>query len=133
MPLCASTIQRRFTFATVLAGAATLSGIAVGDSVTASAEPKEWDIGAYDNCLVVAADLYGAHKISVNDYDWEVAQCCVTSGGLYHGDGICVAPPAEQAQQAERQPAPPEPGMTLYMPPPVGPVAPPPSEVMQSP
>jgi hypothetical protein len=42
--------------------------------------------------------------------------------------GEVVGPPATAAT-----PAPPESGMTLYLPPPVGPVAPPPSEVIQAP
>jgi hypothetical protein len=130
------TILRRATLAIVLAAATTVTVNAFGDPITAPAQPREWDIGAFDDCTGAAAELWGAKKITVADYDWQVAQCCLTTGGLYRGEGICVAPPAEQAQEAEKAPVGTPfigPDATLWLPPPVGPVVPPPSEVLRAP
>ena len=123
-------------FAAVLAGAATFSSGAFSDPATACAAPREWDIAFYDDCIQAASDAWQADEISYGEWQAARAECCEASGGVYDyglSDRGCTAPPAEQAQEAERQPAPPEFGMTLYMPPPVGPVAPPPSQVMQAP
>lgn len=62
-------------------------GLAIGSAAAANAE-REWDIGAYDDCM----------KKTIRDAAW----CCLTSGGVVtdanaqDGSG-CAAPPAEQS------------------------------------
>jgi hypothetical protein len=125
---------RRLALATLLAAAATFSVSAFGGSVSACAAPREWDIGFYDDCMQAANDAWQADEITNAQWFSEKANCCAASGGEFEPySGDCMAPPAEEA---ERQPAPPEfgdPSMTLWMPPPpAGPAAPPPSEAVPS-
>lgn len=63
---------------------------------------------------------YQTGDFTFQDYNDAVRGCCVNSGGDWVG-GQCMAPPAEQA---ERQPAPPQGEATLWMPPPAPPVGP---------
>jgi len=87
-----------------------LVGLAFG-ATTATAEPREWDIESYDQCMETARDAD------------EMFDCCEDSGGTtgeYPEE--CYAP-FDQAEEAERAPAPtaipfPETEATLYMPPP---------------
>lgn len=128
------TYLRRFAFATLLAAAATLSGSAFGDSATACAEPREWDIERYDSCVAFFLADYQSGDTTFQEYNQSVKNCCYITGGDWSG-GQCVAAPF--AEEAERQPAPPalpEVEATLWMPPPpAGPVAPPPSEAVLAP
>ena len=130
-----STYWRRLALAIPFAAAATFSGSAFGDSATACAEPREWDIGFYDDCMQAANDAWQADEITNAQWFSEKANCCGASGGEFEPhSGDCMAPPAEEA---ERQPAPPDfggPTMTLWMPPPpVDPVAPPAGEATLAP
>ncbi len=140
MPPRTSTYLRRFALATLFAGAATFSASAFGDPAVACAEPREWDIGHYDDCVAYALADYQTGKSSFQDYNANVMLCCQLSGGDWNGaNGSCQAPAGEQAQEAERQPAPPPPeeGMIFWpgsqVPPPAGPAAPPPSEAAPAP
>ena len=77
-----------------LAGPALALGLAIGSAAIASAD-REWDIGAYDDCM----------KKTYRDAAW----CCLTSGGVVtdvnaQDDSGCAAPPAEQ--QSGRNPLP---------------------------
>jgi hypothetical protein len=126
-----STFIRRLALATLFAGAATLSASAFGDPATACAAPREWDIGAYDDCVAtvwIEGDISPAQNEEMYD---SIRWCCEYSGGVWNADSVsCAAPPAEQAQEAERAPAgtpflPPESQATLWMPPPPPPPPPP--------
>lgn len=132
-----STYWRRLALATLFAGTATFSASAFGDPATACAAPREWDVGRYDSCVADALALYQTGSYTFQDYHEDVQTCCLNTGGVLSETQGCVAPVGEQAQEAERQPVPPAPpdfGMaTLYMPPPPGPVAPPPSEAILAP
>lgn len=126
---------RRLALATLLAAAATFSVSASGGSASACAAPREWDIGFYDDCIQAANDAWQADEITNGQWFSEKANCCDASGGEFEPlSGDCMAPPAEEA---ERQPAPPDfggPSMTLWMPPPpVGPAAPPAGEATLAP
>lgn len=138
MTLHASAILRRAILAAALAAAATVSSSAVGDPATACAAPREWDIGSYDSCTTrVDNAIYIEGTIAEGNINDAYRECCVKTGGDWDlAKGTCVAPPAEQAQEAERAPVETPfigPDATLWMPPPVGPVGPvgpPPSEVL---
>ena len=136
MTLCTSTNLRRFAFAAVLAGAATFSSTAVGDPSPASAKPREWDIGSYDNCTAQATAWFVNGVTNHQELQQQLRNCCEFSGGVFSETQECVAPTGEEAQEAERAPVETPfigPDATLWIPPSVGPVAPPPSEVMQAP
>jgi hypothetical protein len=131
---------RRSAFAILFGTAATLSASAFGDPATACAAPREWDIGAYDACVARALADYQGGKSTLQDYNENVMVCCVATGGDWNyaaaAGGDCTAPFGEEAQEAERQPAPPPEGMTLwpgYTQAPPGPAAPPPSEAAPAP
>jgi hypothetical protein len=59
-----------------------VGAIMLGYSATASAAPKEWDIGAYDDCMKAADDLFLGGEISPDAYIELTNGCCVTSGGV---------------------------------------------------
>ena len=105
---------------------AALSVATFGVSAIANAEPREWDIEVYDNCL---DSFDGTPSQDPDPQRWydHVYWCCVHSGGVWQGSiaaGHCVAPPAEPAQV--RPGLTPQPGTTLQpatptsAPPPVG-------------
>ena len=85
MTTTASTSRRLTRY---LAGPALALGVALGSAAGANAAEREWDIGAYDDCM----------KKTIRDAAW----CCLTSGGVVtdadaqDGSG-CAAPPAEQS------------------------------------
>jgi hypothetical protein len=101
---------------------AALSIATFGVPGIANAEPREWDIEAYDNCIKANADEDGT--ITGGAYD----KCCTDSGGVLVDAGPyqnkCTAPPAEPAEL--RPGLAPQPGMTIQTvpptttPPPVG-------------
>ena len=119
-----STHLRRLAFATLLAAAATFSGSAIGDPALACAEPREWDIGGYDDCMAYALAQYQTGKMTFQEYNSNVNTCCWLNGGVVSEDQLCVAPTGEQSQEAERAPVEPAiqpPEATLWMPPPQDP------------
>ena len=63
--------------ATLIAAAATLGGSAIGEPAKACAAPREWDIGAYDQCIA------GGYGKGYDAQEWEnhKALCCLASGG----------------------------------------------------
>jgi hypothetical protein len=70
-------------------------------SPVASAEPKEWDIGVYDQCV---GSFDGNPATSAADFKrWEdhMKMCCDKSGGVYKysGNGGCESPPKDQPQE----------------------------------
>lgn len=87
---------RRVALATMFAGAAAVAGTAAGDPATAYAEPREWDIGEYDDCMGVRADLNVLGVISNEALADETRMCCERSGGVwgvgFNGEAGCVAP-----------------------------------------
>ena len=73
--------QRRLIPTVVFAAALAFAGAALEHPVVAGAEPQEWDIEAYDNCM----------KKTVRDPEL----CCVLSGGIVgRVPGSCTAPAA---------------------------------------
>lgn len=71
-----------------LAGPALALGVALGSAAVANAAEREWDIGAYDDCM----------KKTFRDAAW----CCLTSGGVVtdvnaQDSSGCAAPPAAQS------------------------------------
>lgn len=98
-----SAFSHRVVPAVLLAAAATLRGSAIGDPATACAAPREWDIGAYDQCV-----KSGLGK-GYNDVEWEEHehQCCLDSGGVWNLEqGKCQAPPADAESQPGVAPTP---------------------------
>lgn len=93
---------RRLVPAALIVAAGALGGSAIAEPASACAAPREWDIGAYDQCL---ADGIG------KGYDEDEALnhkalCCWASGGDWNiAEGKCQAPPAEPAQGRAVPPA----------------------------
>jgi hypothetical protein len=85
---------RPLGFATLLVSAATVAGSAVWSPAIARAEPRQWDIGEYDICVGYFLAEYQKGTITFQQYNADVRQCCVNSGGNWSG-GQCVAPPVE--------------------------------------
>ncbi len=82
--------------------------VALGSIATANAEPKEWDIEAYDSCIAKANDQYLNGSITATQRDAEYRQCCAKTGGLLTatlGNTNCRAPGNDT--EAEGRPAPP--------------------------
>jgi hypothetical protein len=109
MPTRTSIYLRRLAFAIPFGAVAALSGSAFGDPATACAEPREWDVGAFDACTARVDDAVTRGVIRESDWLDAYRECCKKSGGIVTPGNVgeCAAPPAEQAQEAERQPAPP--------------------------
>jgi hypothetical protein len=69
--------------------------VAFGSIATAKAEPKEWDIEAYDGCIAKANDRYLNGTITSTQRDAEYRQCCAKTGGVLTatlGNTTCRAP-----------------------------------------
>jgi len=65
-------------------------GLAIGSAAAANAVP-EWDIGGYDSCVSGIPTIQ-----TPTQYEMNVRECCVKSGGIYNfGEGKCVAPGVE--------------------------------------
>ena len=113
---------RRVALATLFAAAATFSASASTDPAVACAAPREWDIGAYDACSTRVDDAWIAGSISDDSHTDAYRECCEKTGGIWSiARNDCVAPPATQAEEAERAPAEtpaPQSEATLWMPPP---------------
>lgn len=76
------------------------AAVALASPAVATAESKEWDIGAYDQCV---ASFDGLPASNADDHKrWvdHMKMCCEKTGGIfsYAGPGGCVAPPAEPAK-----------------------------------
>lgn len=85
-----TTRTHRLLPAILAAAAVALAGNAVGAAAVANAE-REWDIGAYDNCMDDYAESPSAE---------EVKACCDVSGGVWNDDtGSCGAPPHPDYQR----------------------------------
>ena len=81
---------RKHMSATIFAAAA--FAMAVGAIAgPAVSQAREWDIGAYDNCM----------KNSTRP----MVECCIISGGDFDSKGECGAPPAK-VQTAPQTPTP---------------------------
>jgi hypothetical protein len=92
---------RRVALATLFAAAATFSGSAFGDPAVACAAPREWCIGAYDACSTRVDDAWIAGAISEESH-LDIPRVCEKTGGIWsNARRDCVAPPAEQAEEAE--------------------------------
>jgi hypothetical protein len=76
------------------------AAIALGSPAVATAEPKEWDIGTYDQCVRSFSDDPNASAATHQRWKDHMKMCCDKSGGVYQysGQGGCVAPPKEQAE-----------------------------------
>jgi hypothetical protein len=78
----------------VAAGA--LGGSALAEPAHACAAPREWDIGAYDQCLNDGLGKGYNEEEQLN----HLALCCWASGGDWNAAlGKCQAPPAEPTQR----------------------------------
>jgi len=91
----ASHVRWRRLLPAELIAAGALGSAGVAEPAHACAAPREWDIGAYDQCV---AEGYGK---GYDDQEWEnhKALCCWASGGDWNAaQGKCQAPPAEPAQ-----------------------------------
>lgn len=77
------------TTTSVLAAAA----VALAFPAVASAAPREWDIGSYDQCLLDGIGQ-GYDEQEAENHE---ALCCLSSGGDWNAaQSKCQAPPAEQ-------------------------------------
>jgi hypothetical protein len=94
---------RRLLPVAFIAAAGALGGSALAEPAHACAAPREWDIGAYDQCL---NDGLGK---GYNEEEWlnHQALCCWATGGDWNAaQGKCQAPPAEPAQRPGMAPRP---------------------------
>ena len=78
-----STYLRRLALATMFAAAATFSASAFGDPAVACAEPRELDVGAYDNCTSRVDDAVIDGDISEENQFDAYRQCCEINGGVW--------------------------------------------------
>jgi hypothetical protein len=79
-------LMRRIANASLLAAVVVAPTIALVQPAIASAEAREWDIGAFDACM---------NNMQSKDARAKEAYCCEWSGGVWNsGLGKCVAPPA---------------------------------------
>jgi hypothetical protein len=68
------------------------AAVAFASPAVATAESKEWDIGAYDQCY-----NSGLGKgFTQEEFEAHVKYCCLKTGGVWAGHK-CVAPPKEEA------------------------------------
>ena len=83
-----------------------ITGGMLADPSTGSAQPKEWDIQVYDDCMDGAREAFVAGDISIDDFDSQGGVCCDVSGGVRDGTGPydCTAP---AVAAGPRSPAPP--------------------------
>jgi hypothetical protein len=66
----------------------------------ASAEPKEWDIGAYDQCVSSFDGNPAASAADNKRWVDHMKMCCEKTGGVYKysGPGGCESPPKDQPE-----------------------------------
>ena len=74
-----------------------------GDPATASAAPREWDIGAYDDCVQAADELFLEGKINAATHLDLYNGCCVNSGGVLGPppENLCSAPAANRVPPSD--------------------------------
>jgi hypothetical protein len=92
-----------FVPAALFAAATVLGVCTLADPAVATAAPREWDLGTYNNCIERLQDDDGpSYGI--------LSFCCAFSGGIWDDDtGECTAPPATEVERP-RQPYVPPPG-----------------------
>jgi hypothetical protein len=75
-----------------------VGAIMLGNSATANAAPKEWDIGAYDACIDAADSLFIEGKINSATHLELTNGCCINSGGVLGPppENLCSAPAANR-------------------------------------
>jgi hypothetical protein len=99
----ASRRWRRLIPVAFIVAAGTLGGSAVAEPAHACAAPREWDIGAFDQCV---NDGLGK---GYNDEERQnhMALCCWATGGDWNAaEGKCQAPPPEPAPRPGIAPKP---------------------------
>jgi hypothetical protein len=74
------------------AAAIVATAVALASTVVASAEPREWDIGGYDQCK--ASYPYDRQADVGRWYD-HLKYCCLKTGGVWDG-AKCVSPPKDE-------------------------------------
>ena len=78
----------------------TAVSIALASPAVSTAEPKEWDIEAYDQCM---ASFKGKRSEQPGLWYQHLEKCCKESGGVWVATK-CVAPPAEQPAEWTPEP-----------------------------
>lgn len=75
-----------------------VGAIMLGNSATVNAAPKEWDIGAYDDCVRAAEFLFFKGKINSATLLELRNGCCINSGGVLGPPpaNVCGAPAANR-------------------------------------
>jgi hypothetical protein len=87
---------RRLMPVAFIVAAGALGGSALAEPAHACAAPREWDIGAYDQCLNDGLGKGYNEEEQLNHQ----ALCCWATGGDWNAAlGKCQAPPAEPAQR----------------------------------
>jgi hypothetical protein len=87
---------RRLLPIAFIVAAGALGGSALAEPAHACAAPREWDIGAYDQCINDGLGQ-GYNEEEKLNHD---ALCCWATGGDWNAaQGKCQAPPAESAQR----------------------------------
>lgn len=90
--------MRSIRTASVAAFAA--SAVALAFPAMASAAEREWDIGAYDQCLT---DGNGKGQ-TYDEMTKHRAKCCVSSGGVWNAaENKCQSPPKEERANITQQ------------------------------
>ena len=87
---------RRLMPVAFIVAAGALGGSALAEPAHACAAPREWDIGAYDQCLT---DGLGKGYNEEERLNHEALCCWATGGDWNAAQGKCQAPPAEPAQR----------------------------------
>ena len=87
---------RRLMPVAFIVAAGALGGSALAEPAHACAAPREWDIGAYDQCLNDGLGKGYNEEEQLNHQ----ALCCWATGGDWNAAlGKCQGPPAEPAQR----------------------------------
>lgn len=93
-----------------MASALLVAGVTVGGMTAAAAHAlpdREWDVGAYDDCVRKADNDYVNGVTNDRQYGANLRLCCLNSGGVWSGPtvgtltyGGCGAPPARTDEGA---------------------------------
>ena len=87
---------RQLLPAAVFAAVFAFGSSALGYPAIATAQPRVWDIGDYDDCLEQARADYQTGKITLQDLTEADHICCVVTEGVWDADkGFCHAPPGD--------------------------------------
>lgn len=87
---------RRLMPVAFIVAAGALGGSALAEPAHACAAPREWDIGAYDQCL---NDGLGKGYNEEEQLNHQALCCWATGGDWNAAQGTCQAPPAEPTQR----------------------------------